>query len=242
MARGSPGTCNHGSSHARSSLCNSDYLLGFLGGVFIFPVAPLAFNNRGKYHQPPSHFNHSIVTYKMLTCIYFQWVLLMTEGILSISKENVVSKWKTHAQKVRDHWYLEVVAVSLTVAGFIVVEIAKEQRGSAHFTSWHGKFGLAGVVCAVLASFNGILTLYNVDLRKVIKPSLNKLIHILSGTLAFTFGGISLLFIVYDSHWFSGRTEENEFIKIFCFVILLVAIMWTLVRPALSIKTKVKSL
>lgn len=164
----------------------------------------------------------------------------MTEAILMLSKENIFAKRLTHAAKVKFHWYIQILAVSLTVAGFVVVVIAKNQSNRDHFTSWHGKFGLAGVVFSILATLNGCLALYNVDLRKYIKPNLNKLFHIVSGTLAFLFGGISILVVILTSGWFTSRT--NEAVKNTCFVILLVSIVWTLIRPVLTTLTRVRAL
>lgn len=164
----------------------------------------------------------------------------MTEAILIISKANVFSKPLTHAAKIRYHWIIQFVAVALSVAGFIIVIVAKNRGGRSHFTTNHGIFGLLGIIFSVLSCLNGIATLYHKDLRTYIKPNLNKLIHIACGSLAFIFGGISLAFVVYTSHWFEERT--NEPVRIFSSVMLIVSVVWTLIKPVLNTIDRTKSI
>lgn len=164
----------------------------------------------------------------------------MTEAILVITKVNVFSKQLTHAVKVRYHWTIQFVAVALSVAGFVIVIISKNRGGRSHFYTNHGIFGLLGIIFSVLSCLNGIATLYHKDLRVYVKPNLNKLIHIACGSLAFLFGGISLAFVVYTSHWFEERT--NEPVRIFSSVMLIVSTVWTLIRPILNTIDRTKNL
>lgn len=164
----------------------------------------------------------------------------MTEAILIVNKTNVFSKKLTKSQKVKYHWIIQFLAVALSVSGFIIAVIAKNRGGRSHFTTNHGIFGLLGILFSMLSCINGIVTLYHVDLRQYIKPNLNKLIHIVCGSLAFLFGGISLVFVVLTSYWFENRTSEP--VRIFSAIILIISIIWTLVRPVLNTIDRTKSL
>lgn len=139
------------------------------------------------------------------------------------------------------HWFIQIVAVALTIAAFVVAVINKNRNNRDHFTSYHGKFGLTAVVFSVLSVLGGSLALYSTAFRTYIKPSVNKALHIFGGILAYGFGIVAFLFAVYESHWFTNRVNESEAIKLIFFVILIIAGVWTLLKPFVSFVNKAKS-
>lgn len=98
-----------------------------------------------------------------------------------MNRQNVFTKGLSQPAKVSVHRYLELFALLLCVAGFVLAIRVGGGASSGHFSSWHGKFGLATFACIVLATLNGILAMYNVNLKKYIRPSLNKLFHVITG-------------------------------------------------------------
>ena len=58
------------------------------------------------------------------------------------------------------HWILNTFSLLAACGGFGAIYLNKEVAGKAHFTSYHGKFGLASCVGVILAALGGIAAKY----------------------------------------------------------------------------------
>lgn len=132
------------------------------------------------------------------------------------------------------------MAAACNISGFIVVFINKDRNNRNHFTSYHGKFGLVTVIISLLTLFGGTCALYSTALRTRIKPSLNKALHVLFAIVAYVFAIVTFLFAVYSSGWFKNRINQNEFIQVLGFVILIVTTVWLLFKPFISFLSKIR--
>lgn len=117
--------------------------------------------------------------------------------------------------------------------GFIVVFVNKTHLNKEHFKTWHGFFGLLSLISVTPALVNGVGTLYDVNLKAFIKPSIIKLVHQASGSVAFIFGGITLILSVYTK-WFTRNTDGNKYVFLIAFITVLYSFLWTLQRPFLK--------
>lgn len=138
-----------------------------------------------------------------------------------------------HTWKIRYHWILLTVATISIAAGFAVVFINKTALNKRHFKTWHGFFGLLSLISGTPALLNGIGALYDVNLKSYIKPNVIKLIHQASGTVAFIFGGITLILSVYTK-WFMKNSGGNKYVFLVAFITVLYSFVWTLQRPFLK--------
>ncbi|KAG5873230.1 hypothetical protein JTB14_009049 [Gonioctena quinquepunctata] len=163
------------------------------------------------------------------------WTILMTEGVLIISKENPVGRRLrlNHTMKLRYHWIILTIAFVLSCAGFLIVIINKNNKNKEHFKTWHGLFGLMAIVACIPAVINGTATLFDVELKNFIKPSIIKLIHQASGTIAFLFGGLAVFLSIY-SKWFGKNSDNNKYLFLLGFTTTLYSVIWTLQRPLLK--------
>ncbi|KAJ8918144.1 hypothetical protein NQ315_011601 [Exocentrus adspersus] len=163
------------------------------------------------------------------------WMLLMGEAILILSKENILRrKYKiTHTLKLRLHWVPLTVAAVLIGIGFLIVTISKNRKNKYHYTSWHGLLGLIGVVTFIPPCINGVMTLYDKELRDYLNPRIVKLIHIITGVLSFACGGLSLILSVYTK-WFDRRTNGNPYVFAFGLVMAILPVLWIVQRPLLK--------
>nr|XP_023018549.1 cytochrome b561 domain-containing protein 2-like [Leptinotarsa decemlineata] len=163
------------------------------------------------------------------------WMLLMTEGILIISKENpVVRKLRlNHTWKLRYHWIILSIALLLVFIGFLIAVVNKNRLNKKHFKSWHALFGLISLVACIPAVINGTAALFDVELKKYIKPSIIKLIHQASGTIAFLFGGLAVVLSVYTK-WFAKSSNNNKYLFLLGLATTLYSVIWTLQRPLLK--------
>lgn len=164
----------------------------------------------------------------------FQFVLLLSEGILMLRKDSKFSKHVPHIWKIRLHWVVQVVGVTLFVAGYIVAYDNKNRIGKDHFVTWHAKFGLVAMICLLITFAGGILALYSVDFRRFMTPSITRRLHVLAGVVSYGFGGLSVLFAVYSSKWFERNINDSDCLRMFCFVTLSLCFTWTLLKPLLA--------
>lgn len=177
-----------------------------------------------------------------ISVFMFQFVLLLTEGILAIRKDSVFSKHVPHIWKIRAHWVIQLVGVSLVVAAFSIAYENKNRNGWDHFSSWHGKFGLVAFICHLITFVGGTLALYSFDLRRFLKPGINRLLHVLAGVVTYGFGAAAVLLAVYASNWFKNNINDSAGLRMFCFVTLLFSFAWTLLKPLLGSMSRLKSL
>lgn len=159
----------------------------------------------------------------------------MTEGVLIISKENPVVRQLglNHTLKLRCHWIIISIGCMLIAVGSSIVILNKDRLGKAHFKTWHGLFGLLGIIGCVPALFNGTAALWDVNLKVFIKPSIIKLIHQASGTVAFLFGGLALVLSVY-TNWFLKASGNNKYLFLIGLSTALFSLLWSLQRPLLK--------
>lgn len=160
------------------------------------------------------------------------WMLLLTEGVLFISKENPIGRRLrlNHTLKLRYHWIAVTISLVLVAIGFIVIIINKNNKNKEHFKTWHAIFGLIALIGCVPAVLNGIAALFDVELKNYIKPALNKAIHVASGKLSVIFGGLALILGVY-TNWFVKASGNNKYLFLLGFITSLYVTVWTVQRP-----------
>ena len=88
-----------------------------------------------------------------------------------------------------------------TLGGFAAIYLNKEIAAKNHFTTWHGKLGLAAVIGTVLSALWGLGAKYSSNLRNYIKPINVKVYHATFALIGiFTVSSLVLLYsTVLDS-------------------------------------------
>ena len=112
--------------------------------------------------------------------------------------------------RITVHWACEVAGVLLAYLGFLAIYNNKENNRAAHFTTWHGKIGLATLGLLSMAPMGGVVAKYSLTASKLtgLKPRLIKDIHGYAGIAAL----VSLLFTVilsFYSTWFQNVVTGN---------------------------------
>ncbi|XP_045478369.1 transmembrane reductase CYB561D2-like [Harmonia axyridis] len=169
------------------------------------------------------------------------WMLMMVQGLLVFRGINPILRKFLGKDTVFIHWVIETIALIGATMGFICAYQDKVNKNKEHFITWHGIFGLTGFSFSILSGINGIPTLYRKELKNYISPKLNKFVHILTGTIGFLFGGLSLIMACYTK-WFAMRTTHS--LISFCIAIFLVVnvVIYTLLRPFNKVQSNWKKL
>lgn len=169
---------------------------------------------------------------------WFQWMFLMLEAILVVSPDNIFSKRLSFKLRVQYHWIIQILAVGFSTAGFFIDFINKSRSDRPHFKSWHALIGLISMGCCIPTCLNGVAALFNTQLRKIIKPSINKLIHVICGIVTLVMGSVAMILGLY-SWWFEYKANEAS--RKVCFVIIIFTTMWCCVRPLITVFNRIKS-
>ncbi|KAJ8717890.1 hypothetical protein PYW07_005820 [Mythimna separata] len=101
----------------------------------------------------------------------------MCQGTLIMSQYNSWSMYISRRYKKHIHWSMQVLAAILVTIGtaFII------QMKSVHFTSIHGKLGLAALVCCLASLLNGLLAMYPRKLSSCISVFWIRFFHYVTG-------------------------------------------------------------
>mmetsp|Transcript_10193 Transcript_10193/g.27952 ORF Transcript_10193/g.27952 Transcript_10193/m.27952 type:complete len:194 (-) Transcript_10193:2258-2839(-) len=92
---------------------------------------------------------------------YFSWhPFLMTSGMVMMMGIAAMTKKLGGYSNTKNHGYLANVGVMLALGGLYVIYQNKEMNGAPHFTSYHGKAGLALVVASIGAGMAGGIFLH----------------------------------------------------------------------------------
>lgn len=124
----------------------------------------------------------------------------MTQAILVYSGNHWILKKNPQGNRMKIHWILQAAAASCIFIGFICSVIQKIKSGKEHFATTHAIFGLITCVLWLLTIAVGILNAYAVELRHLIKPIVQKIVHGCLGVLSYSLGMLTLFYgINHDS-------------------------------------------
>ncbi|CAG9766737.1 unnamed protein product [Ceutorhynchus assimilis] len=169
------------------------------------------------------------------------WMLMMTEGFYSINKYNTYWRLKTKGGfRVKIHVTILAIGYILSIIGFVIVYLNKENNNKSHFTSWHAIFGLIGIVSTFPPVINGLLLWYKKELSNYISyPRLVKFVHVSSGTLAFSFGALALVLSVY-TRWFGKKSLQSDTTFYFALLTVTYPLVWAVYGPSVKLARVIK--
>lgn len=153
------------------------------------------------------------------TCMTIGSLLLMAEAVMAMSPDNLCASKLSHQGKARLHWILQAGAAGFIFAGFLVIVINKNLNNKRHFHSWHGIIGLVFFICVGVTSSGGVMTLYSLSLKKIIKPAKMKLLHNLVGIVTFSIGVITEILGMY-TNWFPKHSSPTAQVIFTVFLVL----------------------
>ncbi|TRY62968.1 hypothetical protein TCAL_06858 [Tigriopus californicus] len=140
------------------------------------------------------------------TCMSVAFILLLLQAIVVFSPESSLFPTTPRPEKVQLHWILHAFGTASAVFGFAAVYLNKEMNNRKHFTTWHGKFGLATVVGVFCAVVGGLVAKYALNFRKYVKPINIKMYHATAGMIVFCLA-MATVFLAGYSNWYKNRVS-----------------------------------
>lgn len=161
---------------------------------------------------------------------------MVTEGILYVTKENILAKRATSRWRVHIHWVVIMLGVGLSIGGFVTIYYSKSGN---HYVSTHAITGLVSGIFGCLACINGVPALFSTSLRRIVPPSWNKLFHACAGFVAVVIGAYCMI-TGYYLRWFTSKTTSAGVQT--CFAITVFITFWALLRPLINMFVRTKSI
>ncbi|KAK2161276.1 hypothetical protein LSH36_119g05016 [Paralvinella palmiformis] len=168
------------------------------------------------------------------TLMVIAFIFLMAEAILLFSPESSLLKNSDRKKKGKYHWILMLTGLVCSLIGLAVIWYNKELKGRAHATTLHGLVGY--IVCCYMAvqCCAGALLLYPTTAGKLMKLSVLKSMHALSGCFLFVLSCLVLLGGL-NTKWFSGQvTGTSWYVCVACPLILMSIIVNQVARSVLG--------
>lgn len=161
-----------------------------------------------------------IFTWHVMLCV-FGFHVLMAESILAFYSSCSWAVALTQPQRKTTHWVMQVVGAGSIIIGIALEIYYRETKNKKHFSSPHSILGLVALILLVISMFNGLGSLYAVELRKRIKPMYIKLSHHFIGLACFVIGMASLI-IGYDKKIFRNNSTPEMQVTLRAMTILVI--------------------
>ncbi|XP_025163729.1 cytochrome b561 domain-containing protein 2 isoform X2 [Harpegnathos saltator] len=126
---------------------------------------------------------YSVTNVHIILCT-IGYILLMSEAILVLAGENILTSAFSRRANKNIHWVLQVLGLICNLVGVGIMYNAK----SAHFLSVHGILGFSSLVIVFVLAIFGYPVLIAVKLRKFVRPVVVKLVHNFLGIACFVLG------------------------------------------------------
>ncbi|XP_076749491.1 transmembrane reductase CYB561D2 [Xylocopa sonorina] len=112
------------------------------------------------------------------------YVLLMSEAIVVLAGESVLTNSLTHRAKKHVHWFLQILGLISIISGIVVMYRVK----SLHFRSPHAILGITSASLMIFLALTGYPVFIASKLRSYVRPVLIKCGHNFLGIACFAIG------------------------------------------------------
>ncbi|XP_028177343.1 cytochrome b561 domain-containing protein 2 [Ostrinia furnacalis] len=171
------------------------------------------------------------------TLMTLGWIFLMTTAVNAITPGDLATEWMPIRLRSARHWVLQAIGGIIITIGFLVILIHKIKIDKPHFTSLHGKFGLASLIFMMATMLGGIGALYSLKLKYYLAPIYTKVLHASIGLVTFTLGIVTICLGLFSDWWMKVGDNISKYVAL-CLVLLVM--LFTILRPSLKIFFRVK--
>ncbi|XP_012216444.1 transmembrane reductase CYB561D2 [Linepithema humile] len=160
---------------------------------------------------------YTITSIHLILCT-IGYVLLMSEAIIVLAGDNVLTgRWSRRANK-HLHWVLQAIGLIFNLVGVGIMYNAK----TAHFRSIHGITGISSLVIVCAVTVFGYPVWIAWKLRKFVRPVITKFLHNFLGTAGFVIGMVSQCY-AYTKGWLyeASQTEHDVLLALTVLITIL---------------------
>ncbi|XP_068993200.1 transmembrane reductase CYB561D2-like [Neodiprion pinetum] len=142
-------------------------------------------------------------------CFTVGCCLLMTEAILGISGEALLSSKMPISSRIKLHWILHFLGLGLLAVGLGTIIAHRIQFGSLHAAFIHGKLGVFAIALALIVAMNGVLCLGTGMCCAKASITRRKVLHGCGGIFSTILILASQITGIYTSWWPSSEIDKH---------------------------------
>ncbi|CRL04628.1 CLUMA_CG017696, isoform A [Clunio marinus] len=142
------------------------------------------------------------------------YLLLMTDGILTMADRNIFTDGCTYQKRVTYHWMFQAVGLILITIAQSAIYINKENNEYPHYQTTHSLFGLVTYLTTIIASLGGTFTKFSYNLRNIIKPNMLKAVHGFASCIVYILGVVTILLGINQTFTEESNSNINNGILI----------------------------
>lgn len=172
--------------------------------------------------------------------IYFQYQLLMAEGMLSLYSGNSWTLLNTRETKNTIHWVLQFFGSILAIAGTLIETVYLNRRKRNHIKGIHSLLGFISIILLSISILSGITSLFAPILKKYLKPLYSKLTHNVLAIATFAFGMASITAAYLYENFAKTHDFGNQ--RVWAAVITTITIFLTLIGPLKTLYIQTRAL
>ncbi|XP_078033036.1 uncharacterized protein LOC144467914 [Augochlora pura] len=124
------------------------------------------------------------------------YILLMSEGIIWLAGEDLITGLISRRARSHVHWILQALGLVCVIAGVVVMYMVKK----VHIRSNHAILGFSSLVIMMFLAVWGYPVFVAVKLRKLVKPVIIKFAHNLLGIVCLVLG-MAAQILGYQMKW-----------------------------------------
>jgi cytochrome b-561 domain containing protein 2 len=136
----------------------------------------------------------------------------MSHAILTMADNNFVTQSLNYQNRVTVHWILQTSALVLITIAQTCIFLNKNNLGREHYQTTHSLFGLTTYLMTVVSTLGGVLTRYSFQLKKIMKPTIMKIMHSFAGLLTYLLAIVTICLGINQSWMSNGDTYVKPII------------------------------
>lgn len=161
---------------------------------------------------------YTVTTIHLILCT-IGYVLLMSEAIIVLAGDNVLTGcWSRRANK-HLHWVLQAIGLIFNLVG-VGIMYNRIDGKRAHFLSYHAILGISSLVIVFVVTIFGYPVWIAWKLRKFVRPVITKFLHNFLGIAGFVIGMASQCY-AYKKGWLAFEAPQIERDVLVTFTVLI---------------------
>lgn len=150
----------------------------------------------------------------------------MSNAILTMADNNFLTQSLSYSNRITVHWILQTSALIVITIGQTCIFLHKNNIHKEHYQTTHSLFGLSTYMLTLISSLGGISTKYSLQLKRVLKPAITKIMHSFAGLLTYVLA-ITTISLGINQFW---NDSHDAYTKPIVYVLLAFTTLYVTIK------------
>lgn len=161
----------------------------------------------------------------------------MSHAFLSMADNNFLTQSLSHQNRVTVHWILQTFALILITIAQTCIFINKNNLNKEHYQTTHSLFGVTTYMLTLVSSIGGIFTKFSLQLKKMMKPVIIKIMHSFAGLLTYMLA-MTTICLGINQTW---NNSYDSTTKPIVYVLLIFTTLYVTVKSFILFSSRVSN-